>query len=87
MNDFKKNPSGPGAKSYPPTAGNGSMQGSAVGRSEETRQSRWGAKSAVSVGWGGTALPPPGLPPAFAPPPGLPPTYAAPPGQPPTFSY
>lgn len=90
MNDFKKNPAGPGAK--PPSRPGGSSTGSMStsrqgtgGRTPEegSRQSRWGARSNTSAAppsrWGGTALPPP--------PAGPPPAFAAPPGQPPAFSY
>jgi transcription elongation factor SPT6 len=84
MNDFKKNPAGQGARPPNPPGGlsNSSMSTSRQGtggRSEEIRQSRWGARSNI------TALPPPGPPPMFAAPPGQPPTFAAPPGQPPIW--
>ena len=84
MNDFKKNPAGQGARPPNPPGGlsNSSMSTSRQGtggRSEEIRQSRWGARSNI------TALPPPGPPPTFAAPPGQPPTFAAPPGQPPIW--
>ena len=84
MNDFKKNPAGQGARPPNPPGGlsNSSMSTSRQGtggRSEEIRQSRWGARSNI------TALPPPGPPPMFAAPPGQPPTFAAPPGQPPVW--
>ncbi|KAL7543962.1 hypothetical protein ACHAXR_013374 [Thalassiosira sp. AJA248-18] len=86
MNDFKKNPAGPGARppNRPGGSSTGSMSTSRAGtgvRTEESaRQSRWGARSSAPPPpsrWGGSALPPPGPPP----------TFAAPPGQPPTFSY
>lgn len=83
MNDFKKNPAGPGAK--PPSRPPGGSTASSMATSRQAtggsdRQSRWGARSSApptTSRWGGAALPPPGPPPAFA----------APPGQPPTFSY
>ena len=90
MNEFKKNPAGPGARppNRPPSGGGSSTssmstsrQGTA-GTTEESgsRQSRWGARSSTSTQsssrWG--APPPPA---------GPPPAFAAPPGQPPAFSY
>jgi len=86
MNDFKKNPTGPGAKppSRPPGGSStSSMSTSRAGTGERTeessRQSRWGARSE------GAAPAPPSR--WGAPPPGPPPAFAAPPGQPPAFSY
>mmetsp|Transcript_31486 Transcript_31486/g.66230 ORF Transcript_31486/g.66230 Transcript_31486/m.66230 type:complete len:2030 (+) Transcript_31486:171-6260(+) len=91
MNDFKKNPTGPGAR--PPNRPPGGSSTSSMstsrqatqgtgGRTEESsRQSRWGARSSSAAPpsrWGGAAMPPP---------PGPPPAFAAPPGQPPAFSY
>jgi len=90
MNDFKKNPAGPGAR--PPNRPSGSSTSSMStsrqgtgGRTDESntssRQSRWGARSGDVAGgsrWGASARPPP---------PGPPPSFAAPPSQPPTFSY
>ncbi|KAL7554309.1 hypothetical protein ACHAWF_017747, partial [Thalassiosira exigua] len=95
MNDFKKNPAGPGAKPQPRSGGSsagGSAMSSRQGTSMRTddapgggsaRQSRWGARTggaAPPSRWGGAApLPPP--------PAGPPPSFAAPPGQPPAFGY
>lgn len=86
MNDFKKNPTGPGGR--PPNRHGGSAassmgtsrQATGGGTNDSSRQSRWGARSSAPPStsrWGGSALPPPGPPP----------TFAAPPGQPPAFSY
>lgn len=85
MNDFKKNPAGPGGKPRPPA---GSSTGSTMSTSRQGtgvrtdngggRQSRWGARSgsasATTNRWGGPLPPQP------------PPTFAAPPGQPPQFT-
>jgi len=89
MNEFKKNPAGPGARPPNRPSGGGSSTSSmstsrqgTAGTTEESgsRQSRWGARSSTSTQsssrWG--APPPPA---------GPPPAFAAPPGQPPAFSY
>ncbi|KAL9179680.1 hypothetical protein ACHAXT_008970 [Thalassiosira profunda] len=95
MNDFKRNPAGPGAKPPPPPGG--SVAGTSVsssrmgtgGRTPESsvaRPSRWGARGAD----GGAVVPPWGVAAAGLPPPpaGLPPTFAVPPGAPPpAFAY
>jgi transcription elongation factor SPT6 len=81
MNDFKKNPAGPGAKmqSNRPGGSSSSMSSSRTG-ADDSRQSRWGARSNAPPSRWGNSLPPP------MPPPGPPPTFAPPPGQPPTFA-
>jgi len=98
MNDFKKNPGGPGARppSRPNMSSTSSMSTSrqATGvRTEESsgRQSRWGARSTPSTQssrWGGLAQPPPpaGPPPSFAAPHGQPPAFNAPNNAPPGYS-
>jgi transcription elongation factor SPT6 len=86
MNDFKKNPAGPGAKlqSTRPGSSSSSMSsrttGTGVRTDDSNRQSRWGARSNAPPSRWGNSLPPP------MPPPGPPPNFAPPPGQPPTFA-
>ena len=86
MNDFKKNPAGPGAKlqSNRPGGSSSSMSsrttGTGVRTDDSNRQSRWGARSNAPPSRWGNSIPPP------MPPPGPPPNFAPPPGQPPTFA-
>lgn len=77
LNDFKKNPAGPGRQ--PPRLPTGSISSSMQGnvgsatRAPESRQSRWGGRSDAP-----NMPPPPSYPPpSFVPPPGAPPAFAA----------
>ena len=61
MNDFKKNPAGPGARPQNrPTGGASSMNSSMKVEASTDRQSRWGSRDIGQPNrWGNQTLPPP----------------------------